>query len=724
MENISSICKLCELNPSSSLKKLGERGGQSQFTVALAGNPNTGKSTIFNALTGLRQHTGNWPGKTVTHAEGYFSFQKNTFKIIDLPGTYSLLSHSDDEEAARDFILFQKPNITLVVVDAGRMQRHFSLLLQILEITDNVVLCLNLMDEARRHGIDIDTRTLSRDLGIPVVATSARSKEGISELLSVLHQIATKKITPEKRVHTDIPRNIKTVVEKIAVELSVLDSELPNTTWLALRLLENDQSIIQSLENGMLSPHINTKSLKNIFSIIRENPLPENYRDELVELTHTKSAQIIRSSVSTKGESKAFRVERMIDQIVTHKIWGFLIMFFLLALVLWLSIIGANYPSEMLHYLLLEIIYPELKVGVAALSFPWWLSGILIDGAYLSSAWVVAVMLPPMAIFFPLFTLLEDSGYLPRVAFNLDRIFKKGGAHGKQALTMSMGFGCNAAGVVSTRIINSPREKLIAIITNSFSLCNGRWGTQILMATLFIGKLVSQQWSSFISMLAVVSVVVLGIGFSFFTSWLLSKTLLKGESSFFTLELPPYRPPRFWQTIYTSLIDRTFIILGRAITFAIPAGAVIWLISNVSWGGQSLALWGIQILEPLGLCLGLNGVILLAYILAIPANEIVIPTILMLTSLVIGGSDLGAGVLFESEDYEIAKMLTDSGWTTLTAINLMLFSLLHNPCSTTIYTIYKETGSQKWTSIATLLPLLYGFLICFLVTKIWGVFCQ
>ena len=716
---IKSACKICEYNPSSSLKKQGEQKNSAQFTIALIGNPNTGKSTIFNALTGLRQHTGNWPGKTVTHAEGYFSYQNNNFKIIDLPGTYSLLSHSDDEEVARDFILFQKPNVTLIVIDAGRMQRHFSLLLQVLDITDNVILCVNLMDEAHRHGIDVDIRTLSRDLGIPVVATSARSQEGISELLSTINQVATKKILPNKKITANVPDNIKVVVEKISTELSILDKNLPNKNWIALRLLENDQSIIRNLENGNLSSHINAEKLQNIYKIIKQNPLPQNYQDELAEIIYTKSAKIIHSSVSFNGNYRAFRIERAIDNIVTHKIWGFGIMLFLLASILWLSIIGANYPSEILYHLLLDVIYPELKIGASVLNFPWWLSGILIDGIYLSSAWVVAVMLPPMAIFFPLFTLLEDFGYLPRVAFNLDRIFKKTGAHGKQALTMSMGFGCNAAGVVATRIINSPREKLIAIITNNFSLCNGRWGTQILMATLFIGTLVNRHWSSLVSMLAVVSVVILGIGLSFFTSWLLSKTLLKGESSFFTLELPPYRPPKFWQTLYTSLIDRTLIILGRAITFAIPAGAVIWLISNIYFDGQSLALWFIQNLDTFGIFLGLNGVILLAYILAIPANEIVIPTILMLTSLVLGNNQ-DAGILFETEDSEIAKMLINSGWTTLTAINLMLFSLLHNPCSTTIYTIYQETKSKKWTAIATILPLIYGFIICFLVTKIWN----
>ena len=331
-------------------------------------------------------------------------------------------------------------------------------------------------------------------------------------------------------------------------------------------------------------------------------------------------------------------------------------------------------------------------------------------------------MLPPMAIFFPLFTLLEDFGYLPRVAFNLDKLFRRAGAHGKQALTMSMGFGCNAAGVVATRIINSPREKLIAIITNNFSLCNGRWPTQILIATLFIGALVPKQWSGTVSMLAVIGIAILGIIFSFFTSWLLSRTLLKGESSFFVLELPPYRPPRFFQTLYTSLIDRTLIVLWRAIVFAAPAGAIIWLICNIQIGSQPIALWLIHGLDPIGIFIGLNGVILLAYIVAIPANEIVIPTILMLTTMLLGQATAGeAGVLVEASTSEIDTLLHAGGWSLLTAINLMLFSLLHNPCSTTIYTIYKETNSKKWTLIATFLPVLYGVLVCFLLSRVWKI---
>lgn len=400
-------------------------------------------------------------------------------------------------------------------------------------------------------------------------------------------------------------------------------------------------------------------------------------------------------------------------------------MLLLFTLVFWLTISGANYPSQLLANLLIGQVYPALHQLADAANLPWWLSGLLIDGMYLATAWVVSVMLPPMAIFFPLFTLLEDFGYLPRVAFNLDNIFKKSGAHGRQALSMMMGFGCNAAGVVATRVIDSPRERLIAIITNNFALCNGRWPTQILIATIFIGGLVPAYLAGLISALAVVSIALLGVLLTFAFSWGLSRSILKGEVSTFSLELPPYRPPRIWQTIYTSMIDRTLFVLWRAVVFALPAGAIIWLIANIHIGGTTVAEYLINFLNPLGVLLGLNGIILVAYIVAIPANEIVIPTILMLTVLVTGLSDLGqgAGVMFTLDNSaDLATLFQAGGWTLLTAVNLMLFSLIHNPCSTTIYTIYKETGSRRWTAIAALLPLASGFLVTFVVALIWRLF--
>ena len=449
----------------------------------------------------------------------------------------------------------------------------------------------------------------------------------------------------------------------------------------------------------------------------------DDFHDSLTEGIYADASQIANSCISIENDKKRFRIDKKIDKIVTSKTWGFPIMFLILGVVLWLTIIGANYPSSMLASLLLDNFHPILKNLAASAGLPWWLDGFLIDGVYLAIAWVIAVMLPPMAIFFPMFTLLEDFGYLPRVAFNMDYLFRKSGAHGKQALTMSMGFGCNAAGVVATRIIDSPRERLIAIITNNFSLCNGRWPTQILIATIFIGAVVPESLSSLASLSAVIGIAILGIFFMFFTSWALTKTVLKGEVSTFNLELPPYRPPRFWKTIYTSLIDRTLIVLWRAIVFAAPAGAIIWLISNIYIGNESIAVWTINSLDGFGFLLGLNGVILLAYIVAIPANEIVIPTILMLTVMttgMIGGE--GAGVMFELDSANATgDILRAGGWTLLTAVNLMLFSLLHNPCSTTIYTIYKETNSVKWTVVASILPVVMGFVITFLVAQIWRV---
>lgn len=447
-----------------------------------------------------------------------------------------------------------------------------------------------------------------------------------------------------------------------------------------------------------------------------------NIHEGLVEGIYTDASRIADRAVTQPGERPKFDFDRTLDRIVTSRTWGFPLMILLFMLVFWITITGANVPSKIIATFLLDTVYPLLKDLASNLGAPWWLSGVLIDGMYLSTAWVLSVMLPPMAIFFPLFTLLEDFGYLPRVAFNLDKLFKRSGGHGKQALSMMMGFGCNAAGVIATRIIDSPRERLIAIITNNFALCNGRWPTQILMATIFIGTLVPAHLAGLISAMSVVGVMLLGVFLTFALNWVLSRTLLRGEPSTFSLELPPYRPPRILQTIYTSIIDRTIFVLWRATIFALPAGAVIWLSANVILGELSLAEHVINILNPVGIIMGLNGVILLAYIVAIPANEIVIPTVLMMTVLTTGiqGFGTGTGVMFELESQMgTLELLTAGGWTLLTAVNLMLFSLAHNPCSTTIYTIYKETGSWKWAAIATLIPLSLGLALTTLLAQVW-----
>lgn len=447
-----------------------------------------------------------------------------------------------------------------------------------------------------------------------------------------------------------------------------------------------------------------------------------DFHDHLTEGIYSDAATIT-ARVEEKPDRKiSYSFDRTLDKILTSRAFGFPIMLLILSVVLWLTIQGANYPSGMLATLLLDTVYPFLKEVAASINLAWWIDGLLIDGVYMAVAWVVSVMLPPMAIFFPLFTLLEDFGYLPRVAFNLDNMFRKAGAHGKQALTMTMGWGCNAAGVVSTRIIDSPRERLIAIITNNFSLCNGRWPTQILIATIFIGALVPEGLATITASVSVIAIALLGVFFTFFASWILSRTVLKGEVSTFALELPPYRPPRFWKTLYTSIIDRTLIVLWRAVVFAAPAGAVIWLVSNIHVGGDSIANLAIDAFDGFGMLVGLNGVILLAYIVAIPANEIVIPTILMLTVAKLGlmGVGAGDGVMFELDSTtETGDILRAGGWTLLTGVNLMLFSLLHNPCSTTIYTIYKETKSWKWTTVASLMPIVMGFVVTFLVTQVW-----
>jgi ferrous iron transport protein B len=735
----SAACAACPAHSPQHLVRLGVEMTDWDFVVALAGNPNTGKSTVFNALTGLRQHTGNWPGKTVARAEGGFVLGEERFKLVDLPGTYSLLSASYDEEIARDFLVFGRPDVTVIVVDATRLERNLNLVLQVLQITDRVVVCLNLMDEARRKGLEVDDRRLARDLGVPVVATAARYGEGLERLNEAIHEVATGRVVGRPRRRVEGSAALTGAVARLSGLVEKSYPEVPNRGWVALRLLDGDERIEAAVRGGELgdlagerplaegqgpaaaAPAAGAEEILTAASALRWQIGP-GFHQELMEAIYADAAKIADRAVRRSDEAPRFDFERTLDRLLTSRWFGFPLMLALLTGVFWITVAGANVPSKLLSSLLIDTVHPALKAGAAAISVPGWLSGLLIDGVYLATAWVVSVMLPPMAIFFPLFTLLEDFGYLPRVAFNLDHLFKKAGAHGKQALTMTMGFGCNAAGVVATRIIESPRERLIAILTNNFALCNGRWPTQILIASIFIGGLAPAYLTGLISALAVVGIALLGVALTFLTSWLLSRTLLRGEVSTFSLELPPYRPPRVLQTLYTSLIDRTAIVLWRAVVFAAPAGAVIWLLSNVDVGGESLAQLAVAALNPFGVLLGLSGVILLAYVIAIPANEIVIPTILMLTVLTTGlaGVGGGAGVLFELDSQAAtASLLHAGGWTLLMAVNLMLFSLVHNPCSTTLYTIYKETGSAKWTAVAGLLPLAMGFALCFLVTQVW-----
>jgi ferrous iron transport protein B len=726
-------CGSCSEHREKSLVRLGLSPDKWDYLLALAGNPNVGKSTVFNRLTGLRQHTGNWPGKTVVRAEGVFAHEGNRVKVVDLPGTYSLQAGSVDEEVARDFILFGRPDVTLVVVDATRLERNLNLVLQILEITDRVVVFLNLIDEARRHGIAVDPKRLEKELGVPVVAGIAREGVGIEELLVAAHSVATRSGSPQRsRVEAHAP-DVEAAIGALAPVIESAFPTVPNARWIALRLLNADEAVQEAVTSGELGhltgddasevhapPEPDRQRVLDEATRLRWN-LPTDFHD-IVTQRSFQAAQEVASRAQMGGLKKAgFDFDRKLDSLLTSRVFGFPLMLLILAVVFWITIEGANVPSSMLASILIDQAHPWLKGLAAAIAMPWWLSGFLLDGVYLATAWVIAVMLPPMAIFFPLFTLLEDFGYLPRVAFNLDSLFHKAGAHGKQALTMCMGFGCNAAGVVATRVIDSPRERLIAIITNNFSLCNGRWPTQILIATIFIGALAPSQFAGLVSAAAVVGIALLGTVMMFLSSWVLSRTVLRGEATSFSLELPPYRPPRFWQTLYTSLIDRTAIVLWRAVVFAAPAGAVIWLISNLTVNDVSLAQHFVGWLNPVGLLLGMNGVILLAYVVAIPANEIVIPTVLMLTVLtggIAGGA--GTGVMFELDSVNATgELLRAGGWTLLTAVNLMLFSLLHNPCSTTIYTIYKETRSAKWTTVATLMPVVMGVTVCFLVTQVW-----
>ena len=708
---IPAGCQACRLR----MRRLGVELGAADYVVALSGNPNTGKSTVFNALTGLKQHVGNWPGKTVGLAEGGMEFGGKRFKLVDLPGTYSLLSASSDEEIARNFVLFGRPDCVVVVVDATALERNLNLVFQITAITDRVVVCLNLMDEARRKGIEVDHRALARELGAPVVPASARTGEGLGDLVRAVAEVAAGRSQGRPR-SIRVPAPVERALDQLTPLVERAAPGTPNARWIAGRLLDGDYRVEEALRPGELglAPRAGAEApdAAALFEAAdrQRRALRGEFRDQMVEAMYEEAQAITQRVVRRRGGRQARDLDAAIDRILTSRLWGLPVMLVGLAGVFWLTIVGANYPSRLLAAGLFWLEGRGAGLFDAA-GLPGWLTGFAWHGVYRGLAWVVSVMLPPMAIFFPLFTILESLGYLPRVAFNLDWLFRRVGAHGKQALTMSMGLGCNAAGVIACRVIDSPRERLIAILTNNFVPCNGRFPTLIMLVNVFVAAEFSSTFASLAAAGAVVGVVVLGIAVTFAASWALSHTILRGEPSSFTLELPPYRVPNVKQILYTSLIDRTLLVLRRAVIMAAPAGGLIWLLSNVSVGGASLAAHVAHWLDPLGRALGLDGVILLAYVIAIPANEIVVPTILMAYT--------GAGMMMQVESLTQLRelLVVGQGWTLLTAICLMVFCVLHNPCSTTIWTIWKETRSTRWTIVGALMPLAVGMLITFAIAQ-------
>lgn len=681
--------------------------------VALGGNPNVGKSTVFNSLTGLKQHTGNWPGKTVTNAIGEYKYNNITFTMIDLPGTYSLMSNSAEEEIARDFLCFSRPDTTVIVADATCLERNLNLLLQTIEITNKVVLCINLIDEAKRKKIIIDAEKLSQLLNIPVVTTNARRNQGHDALMQTIYQVSNNLIAITPTIIT-YNNNIECIIQHLLADITPLLKDRLNPRWLAIKLIENDSSLLTALRTYLDFDEHENMLLDNLISLAQEykikyNTANEDIRDTIVTRLFAVAEELVKQTVTFQNKQYD-KFDRKLDKILTSKLFGIPIMLLMLGFIFWLTIVGANYPSEMLSkmFFLLEV---ELEKLFLWINSPTWLSGILVFGVYRTLSWVISVMLPPMAIFFPLFTILEDLGYLPRVAFNLDNFFKKSYAHGKQALTMCMGFGCNAAAIIGCRIIDSPRERLIAIITNNFVPCNGRFPILISVITMFFAGFFIGPLKSIISTLFLLSLVVIAVLITLLVSKILSKTVLKGLPSSFTLELPPYRLPQIGKVIVRSIFDRTLFVLGRAIIVAIPAGVIIWILANVTVSNQSLLLYCVNFLQPFAKHIGLDGHILMAFILGFPANEIVIPIIIM--------SYMATGSMLELDSLEqLRQLFINNGWTWITAICVMIFTLMHWPCGTTCLTIQKETKSGKWTILSLLIPTIIGILFCFIFSNI------
>lgn len=687
------------------------------YIVALAGNPNVGKSTVFNGLTGLKQHTGNWPGKTVTYAEGHYSYRGKDYTLIDLPGTYSLMAHSKEEEVARDFLCLEEPDAIIVVCDATYLERNLNLVLQILEISSKVVVCVNLLDEAERKNIHVDTHKLSEILGVPVVGTTARSMKGLEKLIEEV-SVQTNRQEEVLPIQVKYISSIENAISCIK-PLIALSSSLPaSTRWFSIRLLEDSKTFMPLVMPYLNEAFCNEMQLKEKLEeakslLNKEQISTEALNDKIVSAIIYTAEEIAHQVVTYNSKGKTID-DRKIDRILTSKYTGIPIMLILLGVIFWITLFGANYISDLLFNFFngLEV---YLSKFLHALGGPRWVEEVLINGIYRVLTWVVSVMLPPMAIFFPLFTFLEDLGYLPRVAFNLDKPFKKCCACGKQALTMCMGFGCNAVGVEGCRIIDSPRERLIAILTNSFVPCNGRFPTLIIIITMFFIGSKQSLFTSLLSTLILMIMIILSILLTFLVSWVLSKTILKGVPSSFTLELPPYRKPQIGKILVRSFLDRTIFVLRRAVLVAAPAGLVIWLLANVTIGDTTLITYCANFLDPFAALIGLDGIILMAFILGFPANEIVLP-IMIMAYMATGNIEMF------HQTSEIKALLLSNGWTPVKALCTLVFFLIHWPCSTTLLTIKKETQSLKWTVISFTLPTAVGMLLCFLIATVGRIF--
>ena len=683
---------------------------KNQFSVALSGNPNVGKSTLFNSLTGSSQHTGNWAGVTVSCFKGSCSSKKYNYVFADLPGTYSLMAHSAEEALARDGICFGNCDAAVVICDSTCLERNLNLVLQILETGIPAMVCVNFMDEAAKKNIRIDLPALSRELSAPVAGTTARKKRSLEHFLDRLDE--TVDHTDTEPFHISYDAAVEQAISMLLPFTEPLSSRL-SPRWLALRLLENDPGLLRSLntflgrdlseDDALCQAVLQARSHLDQAGIF-EDDLKDRIVSGIVNTAESIASRTVSLPEKPYGKRDAFW-----DRILTGRLAGYPAMIGLLALIFWLTITGANYPSALLSSLFFSF-QEKLTAAFMAVNAPQLLHGILVLGVYRVLAWVISVMLPPMAIFFPLFTLLEDFGYLPRIAYNLDRPFQCCKACGKQALTMAMGFGCNAAGVTGCRIIDSPRERLIAILTNSFVPCNGRLPALVTLITLFFtGASSAGPISSLRPALILTFFILTGVAATFFVSRLLSATVLKGMPSSFTLELPPYRRPQIGRVIWRSILDRTLFILGRAAAVAAPAGLVIWILANVSIGDISLLARFSGYLDPIGRLMGMDGVILMAFILGLPANEIVIPIIIMTYT--------SQGTLIEPGNLsDLHTLLISQGWTWVTALCTMVFFLFHWPCSTTLMTIKKETGSLKWTCLAVLLPTACGVILCMAIT--------